>query len=228
MSAQVEDHMIDSLDTTAGQIQIELLGHASLRFLMGDRLIYIDPAMELFRKEDFGKVDLILVTHSHRDHFQTDLIEKLKKPDGRVFLSKDCASAYPSGTVLNNGDFVQYSEITIHAVPAYNVHHKRENGEPYHARGVGNGYVLAFASKRIYVAGDTEAILEMKDIVDVDVAFLPANLPYTMDKDMFLKAVELINPKRVYPYHYKFGTSILNDVLPLLKEKNIDFRVHVK
>jgi L-ascorbate metabolism protein UlaG (beta-lactamase superfamily) len=108
---------------------------------------------------------------------------------------------------------------------AYNVRHTRENGEPFHPKGVGNGYLLSYGGKRIYVAGDTEDIPEMSELAGLDAAFLPANLPYTMDADMFMNAVEMLRPGRVYPYHYKFGKSVLSEVLPRLKEKKVPYKI---
>lgn len=228
MPAQVEDRMQDRLETEKKTIHIELLGHASLRFQTEDMLIYIDPAMDFFRLEDFGKTDLILVTHSHSDHFQVDLIEKLKKKDGRVFLAQDCENRLMSARIMKNGEQETIGEWGIEAVPAYNIVHKRENGGPYHPRGKGNGYVISYGGRRIYIAGDTECIPEMGDIKAVDLAFLPANLPYTMDAAMFMKALDMLKPKRVFPYHYKFGRSVLSELIPLLEEKQIDYRIAAK
>ncbi len=226
--AMVEDHMTDTMETNVGPVQIDVLGHASLRLMMGSMMVYVDPAMDFYRKEDFGKADLVLVTHSHRDHFQADLIDKLKKPDATVFITKECAETYPNGRILGNGDEKICGEILVQAVPAYNIVHKRENGEPFHPKGSGNGYVIHFGGKRIYISGDTELIPEMESLTGVDAVFLPANLPYTMDADMFIKAVDLLAPGRVYPYHYKFGTSVLPDILPVLRERKIDVRVNEK
>lgn len=224
LGAQVEDNMKDTLQTGVQPVQIELLGHASLRLQFGSVLVYVDPVMEFYKPDDFGKVDLILVTHSHRDHLQPDLIDKLKNPTARVFIAQDCAGTYPDGQLLKNGEESQFGDMRIKAVPAYNIVHKRENGEPFHATGMGNGYVLKYGGKGIYVAGDTENIPEMKELVGIDVAFLPTNLPYTMDADMFMAAVELLQPGKVYPYHYKFGNSVLSEIIPRMTEKHVSYK----
>lgn len=221
----LEDRMSDTMETKSGSIQIELLGHASLRLQMGGKLIYVDPVMDFYHREDFGKADLILVTHSHQDHLQVDLINQLKGEKTEVYLASDCASRYGGGKILQNGEKVSWQGILIQAVPAYNIRHKRENGEPFHPKGAGNGYVITFGEKRLYVAGDTELIPEMASLSGVDAVFLPANLPYTMSPEMFLKAVEILKPGRVYPYHYRFGTSIVSEVLPVLKERNVQVRI---
>ena len=92
--------------------------------------------------------------------------------------------------------------LTIEAVPAYNLVHKRDNGEPFHPKGQGNGYVITFGDKRVYVAGDTENTPEMKALKGIDIAFLPMNLPYTMTPEMVADAVRAFKPKVLYPYHF--------------------------
>ena len=91
--------------------------------------------------------------------------------------------------------------VTITAVPAYNLVHHRDNGEPFHPRGVGNGYLLDFGDTRLYVAGDTENTPEMAALKDVDIAFLPMNLPYTMSVEQAADAIKAFKPRIVYPYH---------------------------
>ena len=104
--------------------------------------------------------------------------------------------------VLYNGDEIRTKGIDISAVPAYNIIRKRENGNPYHIKGEGNGYILNFGGFKIYIAGDTELIPEMEYIKFPDMAFLPKNLPYTMSDEEFLEASNRIRPKNLFPYHY--------------------------
>jgi len=114
--------------------------------------------------------------------------------------------------------------IKIEAVPAYNIQHKRDNGEPFHPKGMGNGYILTFGELRVYIAGDTENIPEMKEIKDIDIAFLPMNLPYTMTPEMVAEVARIIKPKLLYPYH--FGNTDTNKLIDLLKnDKYIDVRI---
>jgi L-ascorbate metabolism protein UlaG (beta-lactamase superfamily) len=105
----------------------------------------------------------------------------------------------------------------IEAVPAYNIKHMRSGGQPYHPKGRGNGYVMEFGDKRVYVAGDTENIPEMKRLSGIDVAFLPCNLPYTMDAEMVADAAKMFKPKILYPYHHTLGSTDV-DKLPKLME----------
>ena len=114
--------------------------------------------------------------------------------------------------------------LKIEAVPAYNLLHKRDTGQPFHPRGAGNGYVVTFGDKRVYVAGDTEDIPEMKELKGIDIAFLPMNLPFTMTPEMVATAAKMMKPKILYPYHY--GNTDVSKLLDLLKDnKDIEVRI---
>jgi L-ascorbate metabolism protein UlaG (beta-lactamase superfamily) len=125
---------------------------------------------------------------------------------------------------MKNGDVKTVGGLKIEAVPAYNIVHMRDQGQPFHPKGVGNGYVITFGDKRVYVAGDTENIPEMKNIKNIDVAFLPMNLPYTMTPEMAADAAKMIRPKILYPYHY--GETDTSKLVALLKDtKEIEVRI---
>ena len=125
---------------------------------------------------------------------------------------------------MRNGDVRPIDGITVEAVPAYNVVHKRPNGQPFHPKGAGNGYVLTFGDMRVYVAGDTENIPEMNTLQDIDCAFLPMNLPYTMSPEMVADAAIAMQPSILYPYH--FGATDTSRLLDLLSDyENIEVRV---
>ncbi len=139
-------------------------------------------------------------------------------------LTEKAAEEMPGGTVMKNGETRTVAGIRIEAVPAYNVAHKRPTGEPFHPRGEGNGYVLTFGATRVYVAGDTEDIPEMKELKDIAIAFLPVNLPYTMSPEMAAHAAKAFRPKMLYPYHY--GETDLSELSRLLAgEKDIEVRI---
>ena len=95
-------------------------------------------------------------------------------------LTQVCASKYGEGIIMKNEDVKIIQGLKIEGVPAYNIVNKRPSGFPYHLKGVGNGYIITFGDKRVYVAGDTEKIPEMNELSDIDVAFLPVRLPETM------------------------------------------------
>ena len=107
---------------------------------------------------------------------------------------------------------------------AYNVVHKRDNGEPFHPPGRDNGYIITFGDKRLYIAGDTENVKEMKNLGKVDIAFIPANLPYTMTPEMAAEAARWIRPEILYPYHY--GETEISRIAELLgNEPDIEVRI---
>jgi L-ascorbate metabolism protein UlaG (beta-lactamase superfamily) len=141
-----------------------------------------------------------------------------------VIVNQRVADALGSGTVLKNGDTITVEGIEIVAVPAYNLVHKRPSGDPFHAKGDGNGYVLSFGGTRVYIAGDTENVPEMKALDDIGIAFLPMNLPYTMSPEMVADAATAFRPRILYPYHY--GNTDVSRVVALLEnEKDIEVRV---
>ena len=119
---------------------------------------------------------------------------------------------------------IPFLGLKIEAVAAYNIIHKRENGRPFHPKGDGNGYMITFGDKRVDVAGDTENTPEMKKLKDIDIAFLPMNLPYTMTPQMVADAAKALKPKILYPYH--FGNTDTSELVKLLKdEKEIEVRI---
>ena len=192
-------------------------------FNLNNYYIYIDPVRSFGNYSDMPKADLILVTHEHSDHLDPDLINDLRKSSTVLICNKNAADKIPWGRIMNNGDEEVVNNIIIDAVPAYNIIHMRAPGQPFHPKGVGNGYVLTIGNKKIYVAGDTENIPEMKALKDIDVAFLPMNLPYTMTPEMVADAALSFKPKILYPYHY--GDTDTGKIVDLLKNTGIIVRI---
>lgn len=191
----------DVIKTSQGDLKITFIGHGTLMFNFGDKVVHVDPWGKLADYSNLPKADLILLTHEHQDHLDLDAISKVKTDKTEVILTKNCAEKGGNGQVMNNGDVKTVAGLKIEAVPAYNLVHMRQPGLPYHPKGIGNGYVITFGDKRVYVAGDTENTPEVKGIKDIDVAFLPMNLPYTMTPEMVADAAKSFKPKILYPYH---------------------------
>jgi L-ascorbate metabolism protein UlaG (beta-lactamase superfamily) len=214
----------DVLPTAAGDLKVTFIGHASLMFQFGGKVIFSDPVGQYGDFSGLPKADLILVAHEHGDHFDLDAIKKISKAGTKVVLTPLCAAKLAGATILKNGEEATVDGIRIEAVPAYNLVHMRSPGAPYHPKGAGNGYVLTFGDKRVYIAGDTENIPEMKRLGRIDYAFLPMNLPYTMTPEMVADAARMVKPAILYPYHTTdTDTSKLQ---PLLKgEKGIEIRI---
>ena len=214
----------DIIKTSAGDLEITFIGHGTLMFTFNGIVIHVDPYNKLAEYSTLPKADIILITHHHGDHFDPEAIKKIRKENTTVIITELCAEKFESGTTMKNGDVKTIGEIQIEAVPAYNLVHMRESGEPFHIKGTCNGYVITFGEKRVYVAGDTENTPEMKALEEIDIAFLPMNLPYTMTPEMVADAAKAFKPKILYPYH--FGETDVSKIVDLMKdEKEVEVRV---
>lgn len=214
----------DTISTSSGGLKITFIAHGTLMFDFNNLIIHVDPVSRYTDYSIMPKADIILITHHHGDHLDSKAIELLKKQDTDLIYTETCSKQLNAGIVMKNGDSKIFKGIKIEAVPAYNIIHKNENGIPFHIKGECNGYVITFGNKKIYVAGDTENIPEMKNLKKIDIAFLPMNLPYTMTPQMVADAVKKFNPKILYPYH--FGSTDTNELIKLLKdEKNCEIRI---
>ena len=214
----------DIIKTSAGDLKITFIGHGTLMFTFSGMVIHVDPVSQMADYTKLPKADLILVTHEHGDHFDPKALEILCTEKTVVLLTETCAKRVKDGIVMKNGDVKTIEGLKIEVVPAYNIVHMRKEGRPFHPKGVGNGYVITFGDKKVYVAGDTENTPEMKKLVGIDIAFLPMNLPYTMTPEMVADAAKAFKPKILYPYHY--GNTDTSKLVELLKDiKGIEVRI---
>lgn len=202
LAGAAEPFEMDVIKTKTGNLEIIFIGHGSLMLRFGGKIIHIDPYSKLADYGQLPKADLILITHEHQDHLDPAALQQVRTAKTAVVLTEKCAEKVPGGIVMKNGEVRKVEGITVEAVPAYNIVHKRDNGQPFHPKGEGNGYVLTFAGKRLYIAGDTENVPEMANLNGIDIAFLPMNLPYTMTPEMVAAAASSFRPKVLYPYHY--------------------------
>jgi len=214
----------DTFDTSAGELKIGFIGHGTLMLEFNGQVIHVDPVGREADYTKLPKADLILVTHEHQDHLDPGAIESVRKDGTEIITTETCAPKISGSMVMKNGDTQTVKGLKIEAVPAYNIVHMRGEGMPFHPKGTGNGYVVTFGDKRVYLAGDTENIPEMSAIEGVDIAFLPMNLPYTMTPEMVADAAKTLMPKTLYPYHY--GETDTGKLVDLLKDvKEIDLRI---
>jgi len=226
--ANAQDLQTDTYETNKGLLKINFVKHASLFFEFDGKVIHVDPVSRMGDYDSYPDADLILITHHHGDHLDLNAINQIKKENTKIVMAEKChelSEELSDVILMKNGDILNINALEIEAVPAYNTEHKRDNGEPYHIKGEGNGYVILFGDKKVYIAGDTENIPEMKALQHIDIAFLPMNLPYTMTPEMVADAAKLFRPKVLYPYHYSnTDTSIIGT---LLKEEK-DIQVIIK
>jgi L-ascorbate metabolism protein UlaG (beta-lactamase superfamily) len=214
----------DLLPTSAGDLSITFLGHGSLLMGFKGMNIFVDPFGKVADYASLPKADLVLATHEHFDHLDPQALASIRTDQTILVLTEAGSRQVTGGMVMRNGDVQTVAGIPVAAIPAYNLVHKRPDGNPFHPKGSGNGYILTFGATRLYIAGDTENIPEMKTLKAIDVAFLPMNLPYTMTPEMVVDAALAFRPHILYPYHY--GDTDVTKLVALLKsETDIEVRI---
>ena len=188
--------------TSAGDVKITPLFHASTLIEAGGKVIYLDPA----KPTTFGKMpkaDLILITDIHGDHMDPASVAELVKPGTEILAPPAVVATVTAAKPIANGESKSWGGWTVEAIPAYNLKRGPEPGKLFHDKGRGNGYVLTYSGKRFYFSGDTEGVAEMRALKNIEVAFVCMNLPYTMPPEEAADAVKAFRPKIVIPYHYK-------------------------
>ena len=200
--AQPGNRPADEFKTSAGVLKITPIHHASLMISAGGQVVQIDPTpANLY--DGMPAADLILITDIHGDHMDPAAIAKVKKPSTVILAPAAVAKTVTDAIVLQNGKSTTVGRWGVEAVPMYNLKRGPAAGQLYHEKGRGNGYVITYGGLRIYIAGDTENIPEMRALKNIDVAFVPMNLPFTMTPEEAAEAVKAFHPKVVYPYHYR-------------------------
>jgi L-ascorbate metabolism protein UlaG (beta-lactamase superfamily) len=185
-------------------VEVEWLGHDSFRLKADGKVVYLDP-YKLAGEND--KADLILITHDHFDHCDQPSVDRISGKDTVVIAPFGCSVKLRSKfRQVSAGETVTEMGVKVEAVAAYNI------GKPYHPRGIGVGYVVTLAGKRIYHAGDTDRIPEMKKLRNIDIALLPVSGTYTMTAVEAAEAAnEDIDTKSVIPMHYGSIVGTKND-----------------
>lgn len=221
----------DQIETSKGPLTIQPLNHATMALTWQGKTIYTDPNGGAKTFAGIAPPDLILITDIHGDHFNAETLQAIDASNATLIVPQAVADKLPEGlkskaVVLANGETKSAANISITAVPMYNL---PESADSRHPKGRGNGYVLTFGNKKVYVSGDTQGIREMRSLKDIDVAFVCMNLPYTMDIHEAAQAVLDFKPKVVYPYHYR-GQGGLADTEAFKKmvndkNKNIEVRL---
>lgn len=216
------------------QVNVEITPFygAGTQVEFGGIVIHVDP----WGRGDYTNAkpaDLILITDTPGDHLDPDLIARLRKPGAPVVLpstpedardegSRERLLRVPDGVVMNNGESRMFAGVPVEAVAMYDI----IPGDPFHTKGEGNGYVITFGDHRIYFAGVTECTPELQAVEDIDIAFIPMNLPNgRMVPTVAADCVKIIRPRIVYPYHYR-EMPIDEFVEALSGEPDIEVRVH--
>jgi L-ascorbate metabolism protein UlaG (beta-lactamase superfamily) len=213
---------VEEFTSKAGKIVITPIHHASLMIEAGGKVIHVDPS-SAGNYDGLPKADVILITDIHGDHMDPKAIETVRGPKTDIVAPAAVAKTVTDAQVVANGETKKLGAWTIQAIPMYNLTRGPEAGKLYHDKGRGNGYILTYGGKRIYIAGDTEGIPEMRALKNIDIAFVPMNLPYTMTPEEAADAVRAFSPKVVYPYHY--GKSDVPVFQKALADTKIDVRL---
>ncbi|MCS7043931.1 MAG: MBL fold metallo-hydrolase [Bryobacteraceae bacterium] len=200
--ASAATHPSIEFQTRTGPLKLTAIRHASLMLEAGGKVIHVDP----WSQGDYTglpKADILLITDTHGDHFDLKAIEAVRRPDTLIIAPPAVAEKLPGVRVLRNGESMEAGAFHIEALPMYNLKRGPAEGQVYHVKGRGNGYVVSFGGFRLYIAGDTEGIPEMRALKNIDAALICMNLPYTMPPEEAADAVKAFRPKVAIPYHYR-------------------------
>lgn len=198
-------------------VTVEWLGHASFRITEDKSVIYIDPWKISEAAHD---ARLILVSHSHYDHYNVEDIDKILNPRTELVGPPDVISQRGAGYTLSPGQTMELEPACVTGVRAYNT------GKNFHPIGNGwLGFVIELAGKRLYYAGDTDLIAPMSKLGDIDLALLPVGGTFTMDATEAAEACEQIQPARAVPYHWGDIVGSLADAKRFAKLASCDVTV---
>ena len=221
----------DKIETSKGPLTIQPLNHATMALTWQGKIVYTDPNGGAKTFEGVAAPDLVVITDIHGDHFNPETLQAIDLSKATLIVPQAVADKLPEAlkakaVVLANGETKSQKDISITGVPMYNL---PESADSRHPKGRGNGYVLTFGNKKVYLSGDTQGVPEMRALKNIDVAFVCMNLPYTMDINEAAEAVLAFKPKVIYPYHYR-GQNGLSDTEAFKqmvndKDKNIEVRL---
>jgi len=202
-SKPTAEYPSDIVEINGKELKLTFFAHASIAIEYEGRTIYVDPVVGNARYEELPKADMILVTHSHYDHFDMAAIEAVQRPDTHILLDKTSAEGFQGDcyTMLPGSVAEPYADIRVEAVAAYNTSESQLQFHPKEREDC--GYIVTLGGAvRIYISGDTEPTEEQRAIRNIDIAFICVNQPYTMKPEQAVEAVKALQPKIYYPYHY--------------------------
>ena len=188
----------DTYPAAGGNIEITPLIHSSVQIEYNGTVIQVDP-WGLIGLEGAKPADLILVTDSPGHHLDAEAIASLSKANTQVLIAANGKEQLPNATVIANGEMLRIADISVQAVAAYDI----IQGAPSHPKGDANGYVVHLGGKKLFFAGVTECVDEVMHLQDIDVAFMPMNIPLgRMTPGASAECTKLLDPDVVYTYHY--------------------------
>lgn len=214
----------DHIPTGDGDVIVRPINHASFVMSWNGKMIYNDPVGGSAPYAGLPRADLILVSHTHGDHYDNNTLNAVRGTNTVIIAPQAVFNSMTTTlrgftTVLTNGAKTSVVGVTVEAVPAYNANHPR---------GQGNGYVVTIGGKRFYMSGDTGDIAEMRALPNIDVAFVCMNVPFTMNLTQAVSAVRQFRPKVIYPYHFRNSDSTFTDLNSFKRQVGTDGGVEVR
>jgi L-ascorbate metabolism protein UlaG (beta-lactamase superfamily) len=195
----------DSYTTEKGELTIHPINHGTVAFTFDGKTIFVDPYGGAEKFSNFDSPDLILITDIHGDHLNSETISGLNTANTTFIVPQAVANRMNEDyqdqiVVIGNEESTTQMDIKITGVAMYNL---PDDESSRHKKGRGNGYVINFGGKNVYLSGDTEDVPEMRSLENIDIAFVCMNLPYTMDIYQAASAVIEFSPTNMYPYHHR-------------------------
>ncbi len=195
----------DTFETDMGELMVFPINHGSVAFTIDGKTIFVDPfgGAELFA--DFGAPDIIFITDIHGDHHNPETLAGLDTESTTFVVPQAVADVMDEDyktnmVVIANEETKKVLGMDVIGVAMYNL---PDDESSRHKKGRGNGYVINFGGKHVYLSGDTEDVPEMRNLENIDIAFVCMNLPYTMDVFQAASAVVEFKPVVMYPYHHR-------------------------
>lgn len=218
----------DEYQTDKGEFTVHAVNHGSVAFTFDNKTIFVDPYGGAEHYNQFEAPDIIFITDIHGDHHDPETLEGLDTENATFVVPQAVADQmegnYNQLIIMDNGDSANIKDIPVSAIPMYNL--PADDETTRHTKGRGNGYVIDFGGKNVYLSGDTEDIPEMRALEGIDIAFVCMNLPYTMDINQASSAVIEFQPSVVYPYHHR-GQDI-EEFKALVDDAGVDVEVKLK
>lgn len=195
----------DVFETEEGDLTVYPIHHGSVAFTFGDKTIFVDPFGDKELFTEFEAPDIIFITDIHGDHHNPETLKNLDTENTTFVVPAAVAEQMDNRyheqlVVLGNGESEDIMDLAVSGIPMYNL---PGDETVRHVKGRGNGYIIGFGEKTVYISGDTEDIPEMRSLENIDIAFVCMNLPYTMDIHQASDAVIEFRPAVVYPYHHR-------------------------
>lgn len=195
----------DTYKTNAGDLTVHPINHGTVAFTFNDKTIFVDPYGGAEKFSKFDAPDLILITDIHGDHLNQETLSGLDTKNTTFVVPQAVADKLDKSlrnqvVVIGNQETTSQLGMKITGVAMYNL---PDDESSRHKKGRGNGYLVQFGDKKVYLSGDTEDIPEMRNLENIDIAFVCMNLPYTMDVYQAASAVIEFSPSIMYPYHHR-------------------------